>query len=47
VVKNVPPKCEGYWRDRFDVNRHGTPGVGNINDINSDLCGNKNAQVDI
>ena len=47
VVKNVPPKCEGYWRNKFEVKQHGTPGVGNRKEINSNLCGNKNAQVDI
>ena len=47
VVKNVSPKCEGYWRDYFNVPAHKTPSVGKPKKINSTFCGNKNAEVDI
>ena len=47
VVKNVSPKCEGYWRDKFKVNRHRTPSVGKPKEINSNFCSNRNAEVDI
>ena len=29
IVKNVSPKCEGYFRNKFNVESHGTPGVKN------------------
>ena len=49
VVKKVSPRCEGYWRDYFDVEAHGTPGVNTptSNEYNSNFCKNRNKPVNI
>lgn len=47
VVKNVSPRCEGYWRDYFNVQPHKTPSVGKPKKINSNFCSKRNAEVDI
>ncbi len=27
IVSNVSPNCEGYYRDKFDIQQHDTPGI--------------------
>ena len=27
IVSNVSPNCEGYYRDKFNIQQHDTPGI--------------------
>ena len=29
IVENVSPKCEEYFRKKFSIRQHGTPGINN------------------
>lgn len=30
IVENIPSNCEGYFRNKFSISTHGTPGVDEI-----------------
>lgn len=39
IRKHISPDCEGYFRDKFSIKKHGTPGINNSefsNNINSE-----------
>lgn len=37
VRKNIYPECEGYFRDKFSIKPHGTPGINEQEPINNTL----------
>ena len=38
IVENIPPKCEGYFRNKFSIRSHGTPGIKETNEDNVENC---------
>ena len=44
VRKNIYPECEGYFRDKFSIKKHGTPGINESvhknNTLNCSTSGN-------
>ena len=39
IRSNVSPKCEGYFRNKFSIRKHGTPGISNVSSNNlSTIC---------
>lgn len=44
VAFNPSPKCEGFYRDKFNVKSHGTPGVGKVGKVNLE-CKNETGNI--
>ena len=47
IRSKVHPDCEGYFRDKFSIRKHGTPGINNLNSKNNKgkICEDSNYSI--